>query len=94
MGFLIIERLIADGKIIPFVADVKEINNLTQEILIQNLCHSCPFFGDDCDFVKDRKASPCGGFSLLGHLLETKAISIVAPWLTLDGVRIIYELNR
>lgn len=25
---------------------------------------------------------------------ETKVISVVAPWLTLDGLRIIYELNR
>jgi len=25
---------------------------------------------------------------------ETKVIEIVAPWLTLDGLRIIWELNR
>jgi type III pantothenate kinase len=25
---------------------------------------------------------------------ETKVIDILAPWLTLDGLRIIYELNR
>ena len=25
---------------------------------------------------------------------ETKVIEIVAPWLTLDGLRIIYELNQ
>jgi type III pantothenate kinase len=25
---------------------------------------------------------------------ETKAIDIIAPWLTLDGLRIIWELNR
>jgi len=25
---------------------------------------------------------------------ETKAISILAPWLTLDGLRIIYDLNK
>jgi type III pantothenate kinase len=25
---------------------------------------------------------------------ETKVIDILAPWLTLDGLRIIWELNR
>jgi type III pantothenate kinase len=25
---------------------------------------------------------------------ETKVIQIIAPWLTLDGLRIIYEMNQ
>jgi type III pantothenate kinase len=25
---------------------------------------------------------------------ESKAIEIIAPWLTLDGLRIVYELNH
>jgi len=41
-----------------------------------------------------RLCKPCGrdGCALL-ITRETKVIDIVAPWLTLDGLRIIHELN-
>ena len=42
---------------------------------------------------KDMKVIATGG---LGEIIaaETKVIQIVAPWLTLDGLRIIWDLNR
>lgn len=76
IGFLAIERLIGRGKRIPFRAFKERMHLLTQEVLIKNLCVLCPFYEDDCDFVRQKGAPPCGGFLLLGHLLETKAISI------------------
>ena len=39
------------------------------------------------------KVIATGGFAEI-IAKETKAISIFAPWLTLDGLRIIYELNK
>jgi type III pantothenate kinase len=41
----------------------------------------------------DMKVIATGAFANL-IARETKAIQIVDPWLTLKGLRIIYELNR
>ena len=40
----------------------------------------------------DTRVIATGGFAET-IAKETHAISILAPWLTLDGLRIIYELN-
>lgn len=82
-GFLVIERLIEDGKKIPFddfdipaQAD-QMIDAVTEEMLIQNICITCPFYEGDCDFILHKgKYRPCGGFTLLGHLLEADVIVI------------------
>ena len=77
MGFLILERLLKKGKEIPFDKSAKILNGITEETLVQNMCVFCPFYESDCDFIqKTEKALPCGGFILLGHLLETKIIAI------------------
>jgi type III pantothenate kinase len=39
------------------------------------------------------KVIATGGFAEL-VARETEAIQIIAPWLTLDGLRIIWELNQ
>jgi type III pantothenate kinase len=41
----------------------------------------------------DMKVIATGGLAELISK-ETKAINILAPWLTLDGLRILWELNR
>jgi type III pantothenate kinase len=41
----------------------------------------------------DMKVVATGGLAeVVAH--ETKVINIIAPWLTLEGLRLIWELNR
>jgi len=42
---------------------------------------------------RDMKVIATGGLAEI-VAKETKVIDILAPWLTLDGLRIIWELNR
>ncbi len=82
-GFLVIEKLIEKRKNISFEKSDKRLDAETEEKLIQSLCINCPFYENDCDFVgrgesrgKVKRPPPCGGFILLGHLLEEKIITI------------------
>lgn len=75
MGFIVIERLTLEGREIPFDFFPEKMGPSTKEMLKENLCAPCPFYEDDCDFVQ-QKGEPCGGFLLLGRLLETRAICI------------------
>ena len=77
MGFLIVERMLKEGMDIPFDKSERIPGSATEETLIQNVCVFCPFYESDCDFVKQRgKSLPCGGFVLLGHLLEENIITV------------------
>jgi len=77
MGFLIVERMLKEGMDIPFDKSERILDPATEGTLIQNVCVLCPFYESDCDFVKQRgKSLPCGGFVLLGHLLEEKVITV------------------
>lgn len=76
-GFLAIERLIGEGREIPFDKAEKGLEVGTEKALIKKICKGCPFFEDGCDFVMKGDGSlPCGGFILLGHLMEKKIIAI------------------
>lgn len=76
-GFLVVEKLLKKGLEIPFDKKDKKPGTKTQKTLIRNLCVSCPFYESDCDFVLQKQgAPPCGGFILLGHLLEKSIIHI------------------
>jgi hypothetical protein len=76
MGFLVIEKLMQEGREIPFEVFKEKMYLLTEEMLTQNLCVLCPFYEEDCDFVQHKGSAPCGGFLLLGRLFDTKVISI------------------
>jgi hypothetical protein len=77
LGLLIIERLMEKGKNISFDRVSSPLRTATGEKLIRDMCTKCPFYADDCDFVQQSEGvSPCGGFLLLGHLLERHIISI------------------
>jgi hypothetical protein len=76
MGFLVIEKLMRKGKEIPFDVFKEKMHLSTEEMLTEELCVLCPFYEEDCDFVQHRELPPCGGFLLLGHLFDTKVISI------------------
>lgn len=77
MGFHVVERLIKKGREISFQAIDRTLSAETQGMLIRNMCNACSFYAGDCDFVQRKKGSPpCGGFLLLGHLLETDMVTI------------------
>jgi hypothetical protein len=77
MGFRVIERLILRGDCVPFGEFAVVPGRLTQETLVQEMCAFCPFYDDDCDFVKGKEHSTaCGGFILLARLLETRVIAV------------------
>ncbi|HAK59450.1 MAG TPA: hypothetical protein DCO77_03565 [Nitrospiraceae bacterium] len=45
--------------------------------LRDRLCSGCPFYDGDCDFIlTGGSAPPCGGFTLLLHLLGAGSITI------------------
>ena len=75
-GLLVVERLIEKGKDIVFDRIQTPLRTLTSEQLLRYLCTKCPFYADDCDFVQQRRGSPCGGFLLLGQMLQKNIISI------------------
>ena len=76
-GFLVVEGLIKEGKDIPFIKSDKLLEADTEMILRKNLCISCPFNESDCDYAQQEEgASPCGGFLLLGKLLETQVLTV------------------
>lgn len=76
LGYLVVEHLLKKGKKIILE---KSDTILAQEIkdgLIGRMCTYCPFYEKDCDFVLHRGDSPpCGGFILLGQLLESEVIT-------------------
>jgi len=76
LGFTVIEKLIGRGRAISFDAQDKGFEERTQKTLLEVLCAACPFFENDCDFVTGSSHSSCGGFTLLGRLLDKKVIHI------------------
>jgi hypothetical protein len=77
MAYIVLERLMEKGDKIPFEKPGKAVATSTVETLAENLCVVCPFHENDCDFAERKEnALPCGGFTLLGHLIEEKIILI------------------
>lgn len=76
-GFLIIERLIRDEKELTFEKSEAVLDPSAEETLVKNMCVACPFFPEDCDFSLKREGSfPCGGFVVVGRLVEIGRILI------------------
>ena len=76
-GYSIIEKLLQNGKDIPFQKSDNVLTGATEEALGKYMCVTCAFYEEDCDFVgHGKKSPPCGGFTLLGHLLESGNITI------------------
>lgn len=76
-GYLIVERFVEEGREIPFVKSDKLIDAVTERMLRQHLCSTCSFYESDCDFAQQQEgAFPCGGFLLLGKLIEEHILSI------------------
>jgi hypothetical protein len=76
-GYSIIEKLLQEGRDIHFQRSDRVLAETTEQVLTRYMCVACPFYKEDCDFIRHEKDSPpCGGFTLLGHLLESRDISI------------------
>jgi hypothetical protein len=76
-GFSVVEKLLQERKKITFLISEKILKGVTKEMLVLNMCITCPFYEKDCDFIQNAKNSlPCGGFTLLGQLLESDSITI------------------
>ncbi len=77
MGYLVIRRLIKNKHKTYFRKYKKAVSDSTSSALINKICKPCPFYEDDCDFAEQKeKALPCGGFILLGHMIEEKIVRI------------------
>jgi hypothetical protein len=73
----VVNRLLNKRHKIIFENLDKILSPETKEKLIGNICILCPFYEKDCDFILHRDDSPpCGGFTLLGQLLESEVITI------------------
>jgi hypothetical protein len=76
-GFTIVKRLMREGRPISLEKSGGAISRAVSEMLSANLCPPCPFHKDGCDFASGQKeALPCGGFVLLGHLVESRVLQV------------------
>lgn len=76
-GYLVAKELIEKGKDLSFVKTDTALDDKTVSILSENLCPSCSFYENDCDFAADvDTAPPCGGFIFLVHLIVKKIIEV------------------
>jgi hypothetical protein len=75
-GYEMVQRLIRRGRQLDLAGGSREFDRARAEALVQRMCVQCNFKPDGCDFMLDRKASPCGGFVLLAQLIETGVITI------------------
>ncbi len=75
-GYEVVDRLTRAGK--SFILDEfgRDFDRAGAESLVEKLCIACDFRENDCDFMADRTAPPCGGFVLLIQLLDAGKITI------------------
>jgi len=75
-GYAVVERLRQRGKAISFNKSKKAADPATVECLRKELCVTCDFQKQDCDFIQDRTAPSCGGFALLAQLLASEDLTL------------------
>jgi hypothetical protein len=75
-GYRVAERLLRDGKSLVPANNRVELNPILADVIVKNLCSDCDFRKEDCDFMQNRAARPCGGFVFIAHLLESGVITI------------------
>ncbi len=76
LGFVFVDRMIRAGKEITFERSGESVGPGTTDSLNEALCRRCPFFAGDCDFAAGKDAPPCGGYLLIGQLLESRTVSV------------------
>ncbi len=76
-GAVVVEQLMQSGRRLSGEKRQRhEPDRATTELMVKHLCGACDFRENDCDFARDRKAQPCGGFALLTELLGSRVITI------------------
>jgi hypothetical protein len=76
-GMSVVGRLIEGGKNVTFEKSDKVYTESIKKFLLKHICAGCPFYEKDCDFIQYQGTSqPCGGFILLGQLLESGSITL------------------
>ncbi len=75
-GYMVVERLLREGKDLVFENNSCESSPELSDRIVKTLCITCDFHEQDCDFMQDRTARPCGGFVLLKKLLRSGVITI------------------
>jgi hypothetical protein len=75
-GYRVAERLLRKGKHLDLESAPGDSSRVPVDRIINILCSACDFHEQDCDFMQDRTARPCGGFVLLAQLLNSGAITI------------------
>jgi hypothetical protein len=75
-GYVVVERLLHEGKNVSLDCRVREFDPVAVALIISTMCPACDFYAQDCDFMQDRAAQPCGGFVLLAQILGSGVITI------------------
>jgi hypothetical protein len=75
-GYMVVERLLREGKSLVLDSNSCESSPDLSDRIVKTLCITCDFHKQDCDFMQDRTARPCGGYVLLERLLGCGMITI------------------
>lgn len=76
-GFVEVQMLLKKGREICLDGRSQPVRPETAKELVSKMCPVCEFYREDCDFIVNMmNASPCGGFSLIGQLIEDGTITV------------------
>jgi len=75
-GYVVVERLLHDRKNLLLDCHLREFEPATVGLIVKTMCTACDFYEQDCDFMQNRKARPCGGFVLVAQLLASGVITM------------------
>ncbi len=76
-GFVEMQMLLAKRRKICFDDRNRPVSPETAQALMDKMCPVCEFYEEGCDFIVDfRNASPCGGFLLVGQLIDDGTITV------------------
>ena len=76
-GFVVVYRIMERGKKLSLSRPGNIAAASTLEGLRKRVCAVCSFQRSDCDFIlTGGVAAPCGGVSLLSHLLEKGEVTL------------------
>ncbi len=75
-GYEVVRQLRLQGRTTTNEQSSTATDSAAAEMLVQQMCMTCDFHQQDCDFMNDRTAKPCGGFILLMQLLASQDISL------------------
>jgi|APFre7841882630_1041343.scaffolds.fasta_scaffold118416_2 hypothetical protein len=75
-GYMVVERLLREGISLVLASNSGESNPVPADEIVKTLCINCDFHEQDCDFMQNRAARPCGGFILLERLLSSGVVTM------------------